>query len=131
MSTGLNSDNVVGAGASGAILGVTAALIGVLMLNWKALQPLQEIRSMICCMVTMIMLFNFTMMLPSPSPDKNALKVDNFAHLGGFITGLFTSMKFGQCLRKDEQHEKTIRLIGLICALAYAVLMVMMIWVAK
>lgn len=132
MSTVCNDLNVSSIGASGAIFGVTAAFLGVLITNWQGLGQSQYVkyRSMMVCMIILILFFNFSMMMGTKnSTAKSSAPVDNYAHLGGFLTGVFYSMYCCKALRTDENFESNCRnigkfgTIGLVVGLAIAMLM--------
>jgi rhomboid protease GluP len=74
----------VGAGASGAVFGIAGILI-VLLSNRKLPIPWHELRrlrrSVIWFAVINLLLGGATVLLP-------VIRIDNFAHLGGFLSGL-------------------------------------------
>ena len=115
MSASINSDYANSIGASGCIMGITATLIGMLILNWMALGEGQykEFRGMLTCVVIMITVFTllFTAM-PGKSTDNS--KTDNWAHLGGFLGGFSLSMSIGKVFGRinEKPYEKRVRIVG-------------------
>ena len=74
-------------GASGAIMGIIVSLIGILVVNWKVLEKAKALRCMMVCMVMMVVILMLLFSLGTSGGSKKA-HVDNWAHLGGAITGL-------------------------------------------
>lgn len=116
MSATMHNDATNSVGASGCIMGVTATLIGMLILNWMAMSEgaLRESRGMLTCMVVMIVLFTLMFTLTPGQKSSGASRTDNWAHLGGFLGGFFISMAIGKVFGRlnDTSYEKTVRLIG-------------------
>ena len=81
----LINDNV-SVGASTAIFGINGGLIAFIIVNWIAMENIKELRCWILCMLIMFTLINVLFGLSSTE------NIDNYGHLGGFITGLFISM---------------------------------------
>jgi rhomboid protease GluP len=77
-------DNAVGAGASGAVFGLAGILI-VLLSNRKLPIPWSELKrlrkSVIWFAAINLLIGGSTLFLP-------IIRIDNFAHLGGFLSGL-------------------------------------------
>lgn len=95
MSSGLSDVNSYSAGASGAIFGLIGAMIGIVVVNWKLLDSAKSLKYMLLCMVVMICLLNliFSMGIANSfQPGKKGDNVDNWAHLGGFLSGMSLSM---------------------------------------
>jgi rhomboid protease GluP len=80
----LTRDNSVGAGASGAVFGIAGILI-VLLSNRKLPIPWSELKrlrkSVIWFAVINLLIGGATLFVP-------VVRIDNFAHLGGFLSGL-------------------------------------------
>jgi rhomboid protease GluP len=76
---------VVGAGASGAIFGIAGALI-VLLKSKRLPLPELEVRSLRRSVIWFAVL-NFVLGAGS-SVAHSVVRIDNFAHLGGFLVGL-------------------------------------------
>jgi rhomboid protease GluP len=84
-----NSDAIVGAGASGAVFGLAGLLIVLLK---SKLLPLPEAElSRLRRSVIWFAVLNFVLGAGT-SVAHTALRVDNMAHLGGFLTGLALAM---------------------------------------
>jgi rhomboid protease GluP len=103
-------------GASGCLMGITAALIGMLILNWMALGEGQyrEARGSLTCVVIIITIFAllFTFQ-PSPSTANVNITTDHWAHLGGLLGGFCLSMAIGKVFgRADTSYEKKVRIVG-------------------
>lgn len=93
MSAGLNSHGVESVGASGAIFGVVATFIGIIVVNWMDLKKAPMVRCMLICSVVMVILINvlFSFSMAGAKNSSGNAQTDNYAHLGGFLSGLFTS----------------------------------------
>merc|ERR1712046_3233 len=91
----MDDKNTQSAGASGAIFGLVGAMVGWLVINWKQLDsPARSmIRCMYVCFIIMILILNFMFGLGiNSSIDNSKTSTDNYAHLGGLISGLGVSM---------------------------------------
>lgn len=107
-------DDKVSVGASTALFGITAALVGFIIVNWIAMEPLKEIRCCIICFVSILIIVNVMFGL------ANASNVDNYGHLGGFVTGLPLSMAIipivSSSMRRDQlsgwTYERYCKAIG-------------------
>lgn len=96
MGSSLNPSYIESVGASGAIFGVVGTLVGIIVVNWKILEKAKSLRCMLICMVVMILLLNlmfsfssFGSFNPNASKDVDKTTTDNYAHLGGFLSGTF------------------------------------------
>jgi rhomboid protease GluP len=103
-------------GASGCLMGITAALVGMLILNWLALGEGQfrEARSTLTCIVIIITIFAllFTFQPSSTTANPN-ITTDHWAHLGGLLGGFTLSMAIGKVFgRNDTTYEKRVRIVG-------------------
>lgn len=124
LSACVNHSGVYSVGASGCIMGVTASLIGMVVLNWMAMSEgrFKEIRGQLTCMVVIIVIFTLLFTLTPTSKLAGTSKTDNWAHLGGFIGGMFLSMVIGKVYgRADGGYEKKVRLVGGACLGLYTV----------
>ena len=109
------NEHTLSVGASGCIMGITATLVGVLILNWMAMSEgqLRESRGMLTCMVIMIVIFTLMFTIMPSTSNSTTSRTDNYAHLGGFLGGLFLSMAIGKIFgRADGPYEKKVRYIG-------------------
>lgn len=120
MSASINNEFASSIGASGCIMGVTATLVGMLILNWMAFGEgeLKEFRGMLTCIVIMITIFTL-LFTAVPGGNSNA-KTDNWAHLGGFLGGFFLSMAIGRVFGRqvEKPYEKRVRFIGYLLSAA-------------
>jgi rhomboid protease GluP len=69
-------------GASTAIFGILACLLGYLVVNWDALERYGTMRCMVLCMIIIMIMLNVLVGLGNKST------IDNYGHLGGFIIGI-------------------------------------------
>ena len=109
MSCAFAGYNVYSLGASGAIFGVTGATVGILVLNWQAIdqnERYKPMKGMLMCLVVCLILFSALGLLGSSAGGGGDANVDNFAHGGGFLGGIFVSMIVARCLRDDTPYEK-------------------------
>lgn len=126
-----SSNTYVSVGASGAITGVIMALLGMYILAYKALghPALKKIREMMCCMVMMVVMFNFIFSgLGSATNSKEkvpTVQIDHYAHIGGGIGGALMALSIMTIEtgdRKDKavvDYENKCRLIGRILSVVY------------
>ncbi|KAG4090541.1 rhomboid-domain-containing protein [Neocallimastix lanati (nom. inval.)] len=91
-------------GCSGSLYGLIACLLLDLLLNWKLLiKPVKELFKMLFVIIISLGVG----FLPF---------VDNFAHVGGFVTGLITGLIFLPSIKfnlKDRIIKKTITIISI------------------
>ncbi|EGR29263.1 rhomboid family protein, putative [Ichthyophthirius multifiliis] len=87
---------IISAGASTSLMGMLALFVSYMVLNWKSLEFTGQLRCMFVCITTIIIIWVF--LLSSGFSTKSG--VDNFGHLGGFITGLLA----GICIPKPFQQ---------------------------
>ena len=84
-------------GSSGALFGITAALVINLLIHWKSLhKPIWQLVNLIVVIIVSILLGVFVPF------------IDNYAHIGGFIMGIGNSLLFAPY----ESVRKTLRRIG-------------------
>jgi len=77
--------NTVSVGASGALFGMLGANISYICMNWNdILRPASQLCQACCIIVINIVI----------GMGWNAGNIDNFAHLGGLITGLLMGLAF-------------------------------------
>lgn len=99
--------NIVGAGASGAIFGLAGVLISVLQFGRltvprERLKPLKQ-------EVVKLALYNLLIGAVVPG-------INNLAHLGGLMYGLFLGVLFAWSTRFDQQERLKVQKIGLAAA---------------
>jgi membrane associated rhomboid family serine protease len=89
-------------GASTAIFGVMGGLIAYLIINWSALERYGPVRSTLCCIIGILVVFSLLFSMGS--------SIDAIAHIGGLIGGLLISMAI---LPGMVEKNKIITWIGL------------------
>jgi membrane associated rhomboid family serine protease len=62
-------------------------------------------------------------------------KVDNNAHFGGFVAGIFLALTFGDLLEKDRTlsnpYEKKVKLFGAVIWIASLPVMLLLLYIKK
>ncbi|KAL4512592.1 hypothetical protein ABPG72_020429 [Tetrahymena utriculariae] len=104
--------NSISVGASTAIMGMIGLYIAFLILNWKTLEFMQQLR---CClvlfaflMVAMIFLLGASMGYgTTPGYSQN---IDNYGHLGGMITGILAGVVIPKPIYSGS-YEKNAKII--------------------
>lgn len=81
------ASGAISVGASTAIYGLLAALVGYMILNWKAMGMYADRRNTIMCFLCLIIFF-----LVVFSMNPSSTNLDYNGHIGGFLGGLFFSM---------------------------------------
>jgi len=82
----VGSPGSVSVGASGALLGIIGAYMAWILLNWNNRDVLPQPCSRMCTMITWL----FIIMMVGLSMTG----IDNFAHLGGWLTGVLLGFAF-------------------------------------
>lgn len=82
----VGSPGSVSVGASGAVLGIIGAYMTWILLNWRNRDLLPQPCPRMCTMVTWL----FIIFMVGVSMDG----IDNFAHLGGWVTGVLIGFAF-------------------------------------
>ena len=115
----LTSDNV-SVGASTAIAALLGAGIGWLILNWKNLESQSDMRCMITCWFSVIIIMNILFGFGAGSSTTTATSgapktlIDWYGHLGGFYTGIFIGMAaMTASFNRNVEYEKKVRKLGL------------------
>lgn len=93
------ADDKISVGASTSLFGISAGLAAFLIVNWIAMDSMKEIR---CCMLCFIILLIIINVLFGLSSAEN---IDNFGHLGGFVTGLPLSMALMPVLQTSMRRH--------------------------
>ena len=97
-------------GASTGVMGIIAAYIAFMIINWKALESMPMVRCQMVC-ITVLIIFYFLM-----SGLGSQSNVDSYGHLGGFICGVLCGFALIIPMRLVESTKKykKIGIIGLI-----------------
>jgi len=91
------SPNTVSVGASGALFGLLGADVAFLAINWD---EIPDARSELC-MLIFIIIINLIIGFASTGSD-----IDNWAHFGGWLTGLFLAVVILQHVTSRESEKK-------------------------
>jgi rhomboid protease GluP len=90
----------ISVGASTALFGIVGGLLAFLIVNWIAMENMKELRCCLMCFIIILILINVMFGL---SDTKN---IDNYGHLGGFVTGLPLAMALMPVLKTSmRRHE--------------------------
>lgn len=114
------SPKSVSVGASGALFGLVGADIAYLYYNWRAIAdgPSEA------CFLILIIFLNMMVGVGG--------EVDNFAHLGGLITGIFAGLALLPIVVPErQQSEKVYRGIGYFIWLGLFLLFGLLLWVGN
>lgn len=95
--------NIITVGASAAIFGILGGFIAYMMINWTELGRYGPVRSTLCCIIGIIVVFS---LLFSIGPN-----IDMFAHVGGLIGGLLISLAI---LPGMVQKNRIFTIVGII-----------------
>ena len=106
----INDDLSVG--ASTAIMGLVAGLLGYVMLNWDALARFGFFR---CCLVFQII---FMILITFMVGIGFANNVDNYGHLGGLLMGFFGSVMLIKPIL-NTSYERNLRVVALIVVCSF------------
>merc|ERR1712241_820085 len=90
----VGSPGSLSVGASGALFGLLGVGLAYLFLNWNDL-PVQSRIPRLCNLICIIIL-NFIFALGWNASQSGGGSIDNLAHLGGLISGLFLGLAFGK-----------------------------------
>lgn len=99
LMSALINDNI-SVGASTALFGITGGLLAFIIVNWVAMETMKEMRCCIMCFVIILLVINVMFGLSS---TKN---IDNYGHLGGFVTGLPFSMAIMPVLQTSMRRHQ-------------------------
>ena len=115
------SPQIISVGASTAIVGMIGMMVASIILNWSHIPPM--IRNLMLCMIFMMILFNLVFSMGSGGTiagnDNESLnyinsannQVNNWAHLGGGLTGLFFGMALISPVQRGS-YERKVKMIG-------------------
>ena len=97
--------DTISVGASSAIFGLLGALLAYLLLNWEALKPLGFGRCQMLMMIIFLLVLNLMVGVGFST------YIDNYAHLGGLLGGIF----FGLFILTPivvTAYERRMRILG-------------------
>jgi len=89
-------------GSSTAIFGVLGGLIAYLIINWVALERYGNVRSTLCCIIGILVVFSLLFSIGS--------SIDAIAHIGGLIGGILISLAI---LPGIQEKNRVLTMIGL------------------
>lgn len=116
-SSSFSSTHDVSVGASTSIYGVFGCFFGFLLLNWKRLDAERYDKMSFTIGIIFILIFNVGMTLSNSNP-----LVDNKAHIGGFISGVFTGMAICDLKASTTNtFERMIKRLGVLCYIVFTV----------
>jgi len=118
----VGSPGSLSVGASGALFGCLGVGLAYLILNWNDL-PVQ-MRAQRLCTLICIIIINFIFALGFNAQSSGGGSIDNFAHLGGLISGIFIGLSFGKTLSDpplgcNRANGTVLRRIGIGLTLIY------------
>lgn len=90
----VGSPGSLSVGASGALFGLLGVGLSYLFLNWNDL-PMHSRIPRLCNLICIIIL-NFIFALGWNASQSGGGSIDNLAHLGGLISGIFLGLAFGK-----------------------------------
>jgi len=95
----------------------------------------KALRGMLVCMVAMVVIFNFMMVVSSNSSSapgsSSDSKIDNYAHIGGFVSGISLALGLSKCMRADTPYEKKARVVGHIFSIGFVVVTSILLYLRK
>eukprot|EP00744_Colponema_vietnamica_P014542 GILI01020352.1.p1 GENE.GILI01020352.1~~GILI01020352.1.p1 ORF type:complete len:286 (+),score=2.64 GILI01020352.1:75-932(+) len=97
----------VSLGASGAVLGLVASLVSLVVLHWK---QLQRPRVALCSVCTTLIVNLLLGLVPY---------VDNYAHAGGMMVGLFSGYAIAPRKGKESIRRITFRVISALLVVSF------------
>jgi len=109
----------VSVGASGALFGLFGYEYSYLFINWDAILD----NRMEACMLTVILVIN--LIIGFGGPD-----IDNWAHLGGLLTGIFLGLVMSQYFARQEK-ETLIKGIGGVLLFGWFLMLILLLWVGN
>jgi len=75
-------------GCQPAVYAMVASLISLLIVNWKALAPMESVRFMLIIFLMFVFVFMLLYTIPGQSANQSSYKVvDVASNCGGFIIG--------------------------------------------
>lgn len=127
MSAVSESKHSLGPGV--ATFGIIAGLAALLIVNWKALENLAQMRCMMIVMIIMFLVLTLFMLIGQQ--DWGIYTVLNpLGHLGGFLTGMFVGLWLMPAVRQEASYhssfEKKVRKVGYGLTFIYFTLLVIL-----
>jgi len=107
----------ISVGASGALFGMTGADLAYLAINWNDVPDNRQELCMMVCMIVITMLMGISQ------------SVDNYAHLGGMLTGaIIAGWLLEQATQRTPEKMKAITWGSVIASVIWAILLVCLLW---
>jgi rhomboid protease GluP len=126
-SSWFQASNVISVGASTSIFGIFGVMLGFMFLNWQRLEKSPYSRTSVLVAVGLIVLFNVGV-----TGSDFAKNVDNLAHMGGFISGIFVGMMFADLPNSETlKYEWKIKILGLVLYSGFTLLCLIMIFLVN
>lgn len=103
---------------------MVASLIALLIVNWKALAPMESARYMLVIFLIFVFVFMLLYTLPGQSMNSISFKVVDIAsNCGGFIIGFFFGLVIMPRVRRAAgyvgSYEKLCMKVGIVLSLVY------------
>eukprot|EP01084_Bolivina_argentea_P141129 248043_1 len=102
----VGSPTSVSVGASGALLGIIGAYMAWILLNWNNRDILPQPCPRMCTMITWL----FIIFMIGISMEG----IDNFAHLGGWCTGILVGFAFNPCSEPISWIDKRFQFVRVV-----------------
>jgi len=116
--------DTISVGASACIFGLMGALLSFLILNWEAMKPLGFARFQMLILIIFILVLNLMVGVGFST------YIDNWAHLGGLMGGIF----FGLFILKPmlvTAHERRMKILGAILLILFVFIGFLVFYVAR
>jgi len=103
---------------------MVASLISLLIVNWKALAPMESARFILAIFLMFVFVFMLLYTLPGQSANTTSFKVVDIAsNCGGFIIGFFFGLVVMPRVRRQASfagsYEKKVFMIGFGMSIVY------------
>jgi rhomboid protease GluP len=99
--------DTISVGASTCIFGLLGGQLAYLIINWEALASLGQMRCQMLLVIIFIILINLLVGV------GHAQNIDNYGHIGGFFSGLFSSFFLVKPI-ENTPHVRKLQLSGII-----------------
>lgn len=109
-------------GASTSLMGMLGLYLAFLILNWKALEFLNQMRCMLVCLAVVMVIMVF--LLSSSGFGTSSVagyesNIDNYGHIGGFITGVLAGVVIPKSINKGPYETKAKYFCGFLLTLFF------------